>query len=104
MQASINRDHEGDLQNRHQSQQDASIAAAVPASVVTRAPLARMLGLRQYIAHAAIALRGPNNRPAHRYTIHPARQDMKIIPNRATNKREAKRERFAATNASAYRQ
>ena len=53
------RTRKGTRQNRHQSQEDASIAAAVPISVVTSAPLARMLGLRQYIAQAAVALRGP---------------------------------------------
>src|SRR5450432_3929230 len=57
---------EGPRQNLHQSQHETNMAAAVPMSVVTRDALARMLGLRQYIAQAAAALRRPYNSPAQR--------------------------------------
>ena len=72
-QARIHRDQEGERQNRHQNQQDANIAAVVPISVVTSAPLARMLGLRQYISHAAIVA-ARSIEPASPSIGHPPRQ------------------------------
>ena len=70
-QASNHRRQEGDRQNRHHNQHEASIAAAVPTSVVTSAPLARMLGFRQYIAQAATRCAdriaaGPSDRSSNR--------------------------------------